>query len=104
MSQSYLYQSPTITGTLTIQDLGTVLNTTWDARSQWLAVGLGLGISMHTLNAIKIDHHGVSGDCYSNVLVEWLRRGDPSPTWRALAEALKSHLVGMSDLAEQLPP
>ena len=67
-------------------------------------MGLGLSISPDTLDAIDINHRGDSGDCYRKVLAEWLRRGDPSPTWRALAEGLKSPLVGMSDLAQQLLP
>ena len=98
MSQSYSYHSPTFTGTLSILDLGTVLSTTLSASSRWYNVGLGLGISPDTLDVIDRNHRGDCGDCYRNVLAEWLRRADPSPTWRTLAEALKSPLVGMSDL------
>ena len=82
-------------------ELNTVLNLTWDARSKWYNIGLGLGISVGTLDAVKKDHREYCDECYTEVLKRWLRN-DLSPTWRALADALRAPSVNMSHIAEQL--
>ena len=74
-------------------------NFTWDARSKWYNVGLALGISADTLDAIRRNHQGICEDCYTTVLREWLRE---EPTLSSLAEALRSPSVNMGHLAEQL--
>ena len=89
---------------LSIKDLGMVQNTTWEARAQWYSVGLGLGISANTLDAIKKNNHDICEDSYIAVLKNWLSRKHHKPTWNALAEALRCPSVGLGHLAEQLPP
>ena len=56
---------------------------------------------MGTLDAVKINHREDCDECYTEVLKRWLRN-DLSPTWRALADALRAPSVKMSHIAEQL--
>ena len=86
---------------LSSEELITVLNLTWDARSKWYNIGLKLGISVDTLDAVKIYHREDCDECYTEVLKRWLRN-DLSPTWSALADALRPPIVGMSHIADLL--
>lgn len=89
---------------LTTADMSIVLNATWDARSKWYNVGLGLGISVASLEAMCSSNQENCERCYTKMLTEWLTRASPKPTWTALAEALRFPSVSMEHLAEQLPP
>ena len=93
----------TIPDLLTIGDLNTVTNSTWDARSKWCEVGLALGILATTLDAIRVNKQSCE-DCYTEMLKQWLEGDYPMQTWNGLASALKSPSVGMDALANQLPP
>ena len=86
-----------------VDDLRTVQNRTWSARWKWYHTGIGLDISVDTLEAINLTHHGNCDRCYTAMLTEWLRRVNPRPTWSALAGALRSPSVNMRNLAAQLP-
>ena len=89
---------------LNINDLHKVQDTVWDARAKWYNIGLQLGLSSDSLDAIESDHREQSDNCFTAMLKQWLRRGNPRPTWHALAKALTSRPVGRSYLAEQLSP
>ena len=84
-------------------DLREIVNATWDARSKWYTIGLGLDIPVGTLDAISLNNNGICESCYTKTLTEWLRRDSLRPTWNALAEALRSPSVHMRRLAQQLP-
>ena len=75
-----------------------------NACPQWYNVGLELGISPDTLDAIKSDNRDICADCYRTMLKQWLKGKNPRPTLGALAEALGSSSVKMAHTAEQLPP
>ena len=90
------------TDKLSSGDLHTVLNLTWDARSKWYNIGLNVGIPVGTLKAVNKTHRGDCDECYTAMLDEWLRN-HPSPTWRALEDALRAPSVKMNHIAEQLP-
>ena len=70
---------------------------------KWYNIGLKLGTSPGTLNSIKISERGNPDECITALLNEWLNNGHPPPSWAALAEALRSPMVGCAHLAEQLP-
>ena len=65
----------------------------WDARSQWFHIGLQLSVGVGNLQAIKKDHQE-SGERLTEMLLVWLRT-DPSPTWKALVDALNAPSVGV---------
>ena len=89
---------------LTIDDLGDVLESVWEARSKWYNIGLKLGVSVGTLDSISKAANQNPDDCLTAMIKDWLRNGKPKPTWAAVAKALKSPMVGYAQLAEQLPP
>ena len=89
---------------LDISDLGDVLEAVWEARARWYIIGLKLGTSPGTLDAIKTGAKENPDDCIMAMIKDWLNNGKPRPTWAAVAKALKSPMVGYAHLAEQLPP
>ena len=92
-----------LAGKLTIDHLGDVLEAVWEARVKWFNIGLKLGISVGTLNAIKKNNSQDPDDCLTAMLEYWLNNGKPKPSWAAVANALKSPMVGYAQLAEELP-
>ena len=88
---------------LTSSDLAKVLKALWEARSKWYNLGLELGISHGSLDAIKQDNLHVTGDCLSAMLREWLKRDQPPPTWHSLSNVLESPTVNMGELIKELP-
>ena len=75
-------------------DLRTVLNYVWDARSRWYLLGVQLAVKVGDLEAIKSNSRDCD-HCLPEVLLTWLRRVNPIPSWCSLIEALKKHPVGV---------
>ena len=73
----------------------------WEARAQWFNLGLELGINLDSLEAIEVANGQNLDRCFRAMLTKWLREHE-RPTWRALAEALRSPSVGQSNLAEEI--
>ena len=88
-------------GPLTTGDLKKVRNSVWDARAKWYDIGIELEIDVSVLEAIKSDNDDVAL-CLTTMLTGWLKQTTPSPTWEALADALKSPAVGCGHLAERI--
>ena len=82
-------------------DLRKVRDSVWEARVQWYDLGLELDISPDTLDAIEVANGQNPDRCFRAMLTKWLREHE-RPTWRALAEALRSPSVGQSNLAEEI--
>ena len=74
----------------------------WEARSKWYNIGLKLGTSPGTLDAISVTGRDNPNLYITLMMKEWLKNGHPQPTWAAVAKALKSPMVGYGHLAEQL--
>ena len=70
---------------------------------KWFNIGLKLGISVGTLNAIKKNNNQDPDNCLTAMLEHWLNNGRPKPSWAELVKALKSPMVGYAQLAEELP-
>jgi hypothetical protein len=88
---------------LTIDDLARVQRAVWEGRSKWDNIGLELGLTAGTLDAIKKTNHHVVEDCFRETLKQWLMRSsDLKPTSSSLAKALKSPTVGLAQLAEDI--
>ena len=87
---------------LNTKDLCAIQKAVWDARAHWYNIGVGLDISVGTLDAIKETHNDRTDRCFTDVLVHWLKRGDPKPSLNALAKALESPSVGYGELAERI--
>ena len=82
-------------------DLRRVQDTIWEARTQWYNLGLGLDITPDTLDSIELANQQNPDRCFRAMLTKWLREHQ-QPTWSALAEALRSPSVGLSQLAQEI--
>ena len=89
-------------GILNICDLYKVQDAVWPARAKWYNIGLRLGILAGTLDAIAAAHLRNPDECLTDTIKEWLKNDEPQPTWKALADALRSPAVGYADLANDL--
>jgi hypothetical protein len=88
---------------LSIDNLRDVLKAVWEARSKWYNIGLELGISAGTLDSISKTANQNPDDCITAMIKDWLRNEKPKPSWAAVANALKSPMVGYAQLAKELP-
>lgn len=88
---------------MNVGDLVKVQDAVWAARAKWYDIGLRLGISADTLDAIAKAHLCNPEECFTDTLIKWLRNNEPQPTWEALADVLRSPVVGHAHLAENLP-
>ena len=86
---------------MTPNDLRRVQDTIWEPRANWYNLGLGLGITPDTLDAIELANQRNPDCCFRAMLTKWLREHQ-QPTWSALSEALTSPSVGLTHLAEQI--
>ena len=93
----YVYPS----GQLKPEDLNEVREALYEASAKWYDIGVGLKLSVGTLNIIRADSSHVS-DCLRDMCNRWLRRIDPHPSWNALIRVLESPPVGEGHLAQQL--
>ena len=86
---------------LTEGDLKSVLNEIHEARVRAYFVGLNLKIPTDKLESIK-SQYGDNLEQLLYVIMEFLRQTNPKPTWWDIVGALKSPLVGMPELAEEI--
>ena len=86
---------------LSEKDLLNVMEELDDVRAKWYNIGLGLGLSVFTLDGIKADHSNIS-DCLREALKTWLKTHLPPPTWSKVLESLRTKIVGEAKLAAHL--
>jgi len=82
-------------------DLITVLEKIHTASTKWCNIGLQLRVPKNTLDSLKVQFTDPR-ECLRELLNEWLKQIDPTPTWKALIDALNSPTVGEGQLAEGL--
>ena len=70
---------------------------------KWYNIGLELGVSSDILDSIKIKCRDDPDECVTAMIKGWLNKGKPPPSWAALAEALRSPMVGCASIAQRLP-
>ena len=86
-----------------MDDLAEVQRAVWEGRAKWYNIGLELGLTARTLDAIQLTNKHDVGECFREMLKEWLGKSDLLPTWSSLAKALRAPPVDLEQLAEQLP-
>ena len=82
---------------LTTSDLSIVRDAVFDAQAKWYETGLQLGVPPFSLDSICTDA-GSSSEKLREMLKVWLRTA-PKPTWQDIVNALRSSVVGESNLA-----
>lgn len=87
---------------LTENDLVEVMEACIRVCAKWEYIGMALKVNLGELDAIKKDNPGSSKDCLKCMLSAWLKSVNPRPSWGALADALKSSLVGEERLSEEV--
>ena len=88
------------TSKLNDSDLRSIQKYMWDARSKWFNIGIQLSVTIGDLEAIKKENPDCGG-CLTRVLLTWLRKGSPTPTWQSLITAMKVPAVGVGVTLEQ---
>ena len=68
----------------------------------WFSFGLALGVSYSTLKTIEADNPRDTHQCRTEMLTAWLKRADIETSWRTLAQALDSPLVGKAEIATMI--
>ena len=86
---------------LSENDLRVLLEELNNISAKWNNLGLQLGVSVGTLNAIKKDCNSTS-DCLRETLTAWLKTCPSSPTWKNIVDALRCRTVGEVRLAADL--
>ena len=92
---------PSLPVELSIKNLGVVMTAAWGARLKWYYIGLQLNIDPGTLDVIEGNNKNID-DCFLAMLTTWLKTVYPKPTSSALADSLRSPMVGYADLAVEL--
>ena len=87
--------------TLGVNDLSCVWEELLDVSHKSFNIGLKLQLKVGTLERLRHQYPDTS-TCLREMLLEWLKKVDPPPTWEGLACALESRIVGEAQLAEQL--
>lgn len=85
-----------------MDDLASVRRAAWEGRAKWYDIGLELGLTAGTLDAIQQTNQYNTDICFRATLKEWLSRADLQPSWSSLADALKAPPVGLGHLAKCL--
>ena len=84
-----------------MDDLSCVCEELLDVSYKSFNIGLKLQLKVGTLERLRHQYPDTS-TCLREMLLEWLKKPDPPPTWEGLACALESRVVGEAQLAEQL--
>ena len=85
---------------LTADDLGCVLREVLDVSADWYDLGLELKVRVGTLDNIRTDFTAAKHQL-REMLKAWLTTGD-YPSWKTLIDALRSPVVGASQMAAAL--
>lgn len=84
------------------ENLASVQEQLWEGRAEWYNIGLQLGLTAGTLDAIKLEQQGAPGRCFTEILKLWLRSPKLRPSRSRLIEALRAETVKREDLAEKI--
>ena len=73
-----------------------------DVRAKWYSIGLGLGLDIGALDAIKEQYLNSPTDCLRETLKAWLKTFLPPPAWSKVVETLRTKTVDEAKLAADL--
>ena len=86
---------------LGVSDLSCVREELLDVSSKWFDIGLKLKLRVGFLERVRKQYPDPS-EALREMLLHWLKKVNPPPTWEGLVCALESRTVGEPRLAEQL--
>ena len=73
-----------------------------DVNVKWYNIGLGLGLSCNTLDAIKDQYQNNHSDCLRETLKMWLKADLSATQWTEVVKTLRTKTVGEGKLARYL--
>ena len=104
-SSSILFHPYTVTNVedvmLTERDAIDILEELQEAINKAYMLGLVLKLPPHVVDAIRKTYPDQQ-ELLLQVILAFLRRAEPRPTWRVLVDALKSPIVYLTGLAERV--
>ena len=71
------------------KDIFSVQTHLWPARHEWRRIGMAVEIDPTTLEVIERENRRID-DCFSEMLIKWLRSNEFLPCWKNLTTALQS--------------
>ena len=87
--------------TLRPEDVGKVLEELLDAHNQAHLLGLMMNVKPRDVEAIQATYQDPK-DRLLHIIIAFLKQAEPRPTWRAIVNALKSPVVGLTALARRV--
>ena len=86
---------------MTERDAAAVLEALLPAQTQSYLLGMELKLEIHEIEAIHTKYLDPR-DRLLHIILAFLRRAEPRPTWRVIVDALKSPAVNLTALAERV--
>ena len=87
--------------TLTPDDAGKILEELLEAQNHAHLLGLMMNVKPRDVEAIQATYQQPK-DRLLHIIVAFLQQAEPRPTWRAIVDALKSPVVGLTALARRV--
>ena len=78
-----------------------ILEALLDAQNQSYKLGLRLNLPLREVEAIFTKYFDPC-DRLLQIIIAFLRRAEPRPTWRVIVDALRSRVVNLTALAERV--
>ena len=78
-----------------------ILEEILEAQNKSRIFGLKLNLSLHVVDAIH-STYSQPEDRLLQVLIEFTKQTDPTPTWRVITDALRSPAVNLPHLAQKV--
>ena len=97
----YANAAPAEDVTLTERDADAVLEELLPAQTQSYVLGVKLKLETHEIEAIHMRYLDPR-DRLLHIIIAFLRRAEPRPTWRVIVDALSSPVVNLTALAERV--
>ena len=98
---SHKNTAPAGDDTLHLNDTVSILEELVEAQNQSSTFGLTLNLPVHEVEAICLTCANPR-DRLLQIIITFLRRAEPRPTWRVIVDALRSPIVNLTALAERV--
>ena len=86
---------------MTEKDAAAVLEALLPAQTQSYLLGMELKLEIHEIEAIH-EKYLDPRDRLLHIILAFLRRAEPRPTWRVIVDALRSPAINLTALAERV--
>ena len=93
--------APAVDEALKPNDAGKILVELLDAQNHAHLLGLMMNVKPRDVEAIQATYQQPK-DRLLHIIMAFLQQAEPRPTWRAIVDALKSPVVGLTALARRV--